>query len=161
MFLLSRRQVHAAAAGVAAAAAYLGIAEVGSKRPVRVGALFVLASTAMAGLAASGATVQTRAVAVGTRDRFNNLLQNGGTFGGDVVTTGALSAQSTTGNPIQGSFDDVNNDTDSAHASGSVTVANFNGVADRLNNLRGSHNQLNNDVIAMRNRLNPFITALG
>lgn len=58
MFLLTRRQAHAALAGAATAAAYLAAAEAGSKRPVRVGGLVIVGMTAMAGVMSSKASVK-------------------------------------------------------------------------------------------------------
>jgi len=108
MFYLSRRQAHAALAGVATAAAWLAAAELGSKRPVRVTGLLVLGMTAMAGMAASGS--QAKAVSAHRRIDLlvpdvaqakddaaqastdaltgKNFVNNGGTVGGNVTVDG-------------------------------------------------------------------------
>lgn len=84
MFLLTRRQAHAALAGAGTALAYLAAAEVGSKKPVRVGGLFVLSSMALAGLMTAKSSVKAR----GTEDRLNNFFNNGGSVGGDFHVNG-------------------------------------------------------------------------
>jgi hypothetical protein len=93
--LLSRRQVHAALAGAAAAATWLAAAELGSKRPVRVGALFLLSSSALAGVVGMGASNRASVKAKVTEDRLNNWLQNGGHVGGDVTVAGNHTVQGT------------------------------------------------------------------
>ena len=88
MFLLSRRQAHAALAGAAAAATYLAAAEIGSKRPVRFGGLFLLSSAALAVMTGLGATSRASAKATATEARLNNFFANGGQVGGDFVVNG-------------------------------------------------------------------------
>lgn len=73
MFLLSRRAVHTALAGGAAALAYAAAAELGSRKPVRVGGLLLLGMTGMAAMAASKASVKAVAVSA----RVDNLVSTG------------------------------------------------------------------------------------
>ena len=92
MFYLTRRQTHAALAGVAAAATYLAAAEIGSKRPVKVGGLFMLSTLAMAGIV----TAQASAKAYSAHQRIDALVpavhnkydKTGGTISGSVTVTG-------------------------------------------------------------------------
>lgn len=88
MFLLTRRQTHAALAGVAAAAAYLAAAEIGSRKPVRVSAMFLLASAAMAGMATKALGSHASAKAYAVEGRLNNFLGNGGSLGGPLYVNG-------------------------------------------------------------------------
>jgi hypothetical protein len=94
MFYLSRRQAHAALAGVGAALAYLAAAETGSRRPVRTGGLILLSTVSLAGMA----TVKSSAKAKAIETRLNahvvaaapaiNLQANGGQIGGTLHVTG-------------------------------------------------------------------------
>lgn len=90
MFLLTRRQVHAALAGAAAAATYLAAAEIGSKKPVKIGGLFLLSSAALAGVVGMSASGRASVKAVTTEARLNNFLANGGQIGGNVQLGGNL-----------------------------------------------------------------------
>lgn len=88
MFSLSRRQGHAVLAGLAAAATYLAAAEIGSKRPVKMGGLFLLSSMAMAGMVGQVLNSKASAKAHVTEARLNNFLGNGGSLGGNLVVNG-------------------------------------------------------------------------
>lgn len=106
MFYLSRRQVHATLAGAAAAGLYLAAAELGSKKPVRVGGLLTLATLSMAGVLGNRGSVK----AYSAHKRIDNLVpqvataltaangaaasvngkydKTGGTISGTVTVTG-------------------------------------------------------------------------
>jgi hypothetical protein len=166
MFLLSRRQAHAVLAGIAAAAAWAAAEELGSKRPVRVAGLVTLASLAMAGITTGALPRNSKIYA--TENRLNHFIGTGGSVGGqftangNITSTGALSAQSTTGNSTLGSIaGDKDNDSNCTQASGSVTVAEYNGCASRVDNLKAAHNSLVDDVQACISRVNNLTTALG
>jgi hypothetical protein len=88
MFLLSRRQAHAALAGCAAAAAYYAAAEIGSKRPVRFGALFLLTSATLAGVMTQGLSNRASAKAASVESRLNQFFNSGGQVGGNLVVNG-------------------------------------------------------------------------
>lgn len=88
MFSLSRRQGHAVLAGLAAAATYLAAAEIGSKRPVKMGGLFLLSSMAMAGMVGQVLNSKASTKAHVTEARLNNFLGNGGSLGGNLVVNG-------------------------------------------------------------------------
>jgi hypothetical protein len=88
VFLLSRRQVHAALAGAAAAAAYYAAASLSSRRPVRFGALFLLSSAAMAGMAAPAIGNRASAKAYDVERRLNQFFTSGGQVGGDLYIGG-------------------------------------------------------------------------
>lgn len=99
--MLSRRTVHALAAGAAATVAYLAAAEAGSRRPVRVGGLLLLSTGALAGLVTSKASAKAQAVETrlnthiaATADAVN-LVANGGTIGGNVTVQGDHHVQGT------------------------------------------------------------------
>jgi hypothetical protein len=83
VFYLSRRQTRAAMSAAAGAAVYLAASELGKDR-IKLTGLFVLASVSMAGMA----TAQSSSKAKNVERRFNNLLTNGGTFGGNVTVNG-------------------------------------------------------------------------
>lgn len=88
MFSLSRRQMHATLAGAAAAATYLAAAEIGSKKPVKVGGLFMLSSLAMAGMVGQVLNSKASAKAHMVEARLTNFLGNGGSLGGNLVING-------------------------------------------------------------------------
>jgi hypothetical protein len=88
MFLLSRRQVHAALAGTAAACAYYAAAALGSKRPVKVSGLFLLGSAALAGIMAQGLSSRASVKATVAFNRVDGLINNGGQIGGDLHING-------------------------------------------------------------------------
>jgi hypothetical protein len=85
--LLTRRQARALMAAGAGAATYLAASEIGAKK-IRVGSLFLLASAGMAGLAATAATSRASAKAIAVENRLTNLINNGGSFGGDIHVVG-------------------------------------------------------------------------
>jgi hypothetical protein len=89
MFSLSRRQAHAALAGVTAAGVYLAAAEIGSKKPVRISGLFLLSSVAMAGMASKALSGHASAKAHVVEARLNHFLGNGGSLGGNLVVNGS------------------------------------------------------------------------
>lgn len=88
MFSLSRRQGHAVLAGIAAAGTYLAAAEIGSKRPVKMGGLFLLSSMAMAGMVGQVLNSKASTKAHVTEARLNNFLGNGGSLGGNLYVNG-------------------------------------------------------------------------
>ena len=88
MFLLSRRQAHAALAGAAAACAWLAAAEVSSKKPVKVSGLFLLSSAALAGIVAQAGSRRASDKAHSVEQRLNGFFANGGQVGGDLVIHG-------------------------------------------------------------------------
>jgi hypothetical protein len=106
VFSLTRRQAHAALAGVAAAAAYLAAAEIGSKKTVRVGGLFALSSLAMAGMVGQVLNGRASAKAHMVEARLTHFLGNGGSLGGDLHVNGdhfVTGSATTTGNhTVQG-----------------------------------------------------------
>ena len=83
MFYLTRKQTRAAMSAAAGAAVYLAASELGARK-LKMTGLFILASASMAGMA----TAKASSKAYNVEHRFNNLLANGGTFGGTVHVTG-------------------------------------------------------------------------
>jgi hypothetical protein len=83
MFSLSKRQGRTALAAAAGAATYLATSEIGARK-LRVSGLFLLSSAALAGLVASRSSAKSIAV----ENRLNNLINNGGSFGGDIHVVG-------------------------------------------------------------------------
>ena len=69
------RHARAALAAASAAAAYYAAAALRSQRPVRLGALFVLAAGALAGTMAQGAKASAKAYEV--ESRLNQFFQGG------------------------------------------------------------------------------------
>lgn len=79
----TRRQTRAAMAAAAGAVTYLAASEIGSRK-LRASGLFILASVAMAGTMSSHGIRKAYAVEA----RLNDLLNNGGSFGGTTYTIG-------------------------------------------------------------------------
>jgi hypothetical protein len=124
MFLLSRRQARAALTGCAAAAAYMAAAEIGSRRPVRLGALFLLSSAAMAGMAAPVLGNRASAKAYAVEARLNQFFNNGGQVGGNLVVNGN---HTVTGNHTVGGLSTLANATMSGNIA--MNSNNVNGCA--------------------------------
>jgi hypothetical protein len=186
MFSLSKRQGRTALAAAAGAATYLATSEIGARK-LRVSGLFLLSSAALAGLVASRSSAKSIAV----ENRLNNLINNGGSFGGDIHVVGnhyvtgtqavssnqtvggsqtvngngnfggALSASGTSGDAQQGNFDDSDGDAHQGACSATYVQAELQAAINRINHLIDDHNALNTDAQAIKNRVNDFIAALG
>ncbi len=98
--LLSRRQARTALAATAGAACYLAASELGARK-IRLSALWILSSAAMAGMASVSGTSKARAAhkridvlvpavagAVAAAATGADFVNGGGTVGGDVHVTG-------------------------------------------------------------------------
>jgi len=83
---MSRRHARAALAAASAAAAYYAAAALRSQRPVRLGAMFVLAASALAGTVVQGSRASAKAYEV--EGRLNGFFNGGGQVGGDLVVNG-------------------------------------------------------------------------
>lgn len=128
---LSRRAGHAALAGAAGTLLWAAAEELSSRKPVRLGALLILATAATVGLGMAKASSKAYA----TEQRFNNLLENGGRFGGNVHVAGnhTVDGDHTVGGAV--------------HAGGNVNAGgNFNGGTINLSgnvnadgNVKGAH----------------------
>ncbi len=96
MFYLSRRQAHAALAGVVAAAGYLAAAELGSRKPVRVSGLITLGALAMAGMAGASLNNKASVKANSAHQRIDAIVpavgakldKSGGTISGNLTVNG-------------------------------------------------------------------------
>lgn len=78
---MKARHARALAVGAGAAFAYLGGARVRDTMPVKTTTLFALATVAISAMVSARNT----AVTMDTRNRFNDLLENGGHFHGPVT----------------------------------------------------------------------------
>lgn len=78
---MKARHARAVAVGASAALAYLGGAKVRDVTPVRGTTLLALATVAISAMVSARNT----AVTMDTRNRFNDLLENGGHFHGPVT----------------------------------------------------------------------------
>ena len=83
---MSRRHARAALAAASAAAAYYAASALRSQRPVRLGAMFVLAASALAGTVVQGSRASAKAYEV--EGRLNGFFNGGGQVGGDLVVNG-------------------------------------------------------------------------
>lgn len=161
----------AATAGIAAAVTW-GVTGLPGKALLR-GPLGLIAVAVIGNLAVQ-AKVSAKAYA--TEQRLNAhitatspavaLVANGGTIGGALHVTGAVSAAGTTGVGGQGSvMGNVDGDGDMGTISGSQTlsglIGNCNTILGQVNDVKHSHNALVTDVQACVNRVNDLLAALG